>query len=51
MVELNSANHCVYKIRYHVVLCVKYRKKLLYDEDNHPFHGLLPIAAGRLMAT
>ena len=25
------ANHCVYRIRYHMVLCVKYRKKLLLD--------------------
>ena len=37
MVELESANHCVYKIRYHVVLCVKYRKKLLYDSDKIEF--------------
>ncbi|MCM1565372.1 MAG: IS200/IS605 family transposase, partial [Dehalobacter sp.] len=27
--ELRHANHCVYKIRYHMVFCVKYRKKLL----------------------
>jgi len=31
--ELRSASHCVYKIRYHVVICVKYRKKLLSDEE------------------
>ncbi|MDD4162791.1 MAG: IS200/IS605 family transposase [Methanothrix sp.] len=37
MVELESANHCVYKIRYHMVLCVKYRKKLLYDSDKIEF--------------
>ncbi len=29
MLELQHANHCVYKIRYHMVFCVKYRKKLL----------------------
>ena len=33
MVELRHASHCVYKIRYHIVLSVKYRKKLLLDED------------------
>jgi putative transposase len=27
--ELRHTNHCVYKIRYHMVFCVKYRKKLL----------------------
>jgi putative transposase len=37
MIELKSASHCVYKIRYHMVLCVKYRKKLLYDEDKIEF--------------
>ncbi|MDO9097785.1 MAG: IS200/IS605 family transposase, partial [Candidatus Methanoperedens sp.] len=29
MVELKRASHCVYKIRYHMVLSIKYRKKLL----------------------
>jgi putative transposase len=33
MVELRNACHCVYKIRYHMVLCVKYRRKLLLDRD------------------
>jgi putative transposase len=37
MIELESANHCVFKIRYHMVLCVKYRKKLLYDSDKIEF--------------
>jgi len=27
--ELKHANHCVYKIRYHMVFCMKYRKNLL----------------------
>jgi putative transposase len=31
--ELKHANHCVYKIRYHMVFCVKYRKKLLSDTE------------------
>ncbi len=29
MVKLGRTNHCVYKIRYHMVLCIKDRKKLL----------------------
>ena len=37
MIELKSVSHCVYKIRYHMVLCVKYRKKLLYDDDKIEF--------------
>jgi putative transposase len=35
--ELGRANHCVYKIRYHIVLCVKYRKKLLLDDERITF--------------
>ncbi|VVB72738.1 Transposase IS200 like protein [uncultured archaeon] len=31
MLELRHANHCVYKIRYHMVLCIKYRRKMLLD--------------------
>jgi len=31
--ELRHANHCVYKIRYHMVFCVKYRKKPLLDVE------------------
>ena len=33
LMELRYANHCVYKIRYHMVFCVKYRKKLLFDTE------------------
>jgi putative transposase len=33
MIELRSASHCAYKIRYHMVLCIKYRKKLLLLEE------------------
>ena len=35
--ELKRANHCVYKIRYHLVLCVKYRKKLLFEDERISF--------------
>jgi putative transposase len=31
--ELRHANHCVYKIRYHMVFCMKYRKKLLLETE------------------
>ena len=37
MVELKDVSHRVYKIRYHMVLCIKYRKKLLYDTDRIEF--------------
>ena len=30
--ELRHANHCVYKIRYHMVFCMKYRKRLLNND-------------------
>ena len=29
--ELSHASHCVYKIRYHMVFCIKYRKDMLLD--------------------
>ena len=29
---LERANHCVFEVKYHLVLCVKYRKKLLLTE-------------------
>ena len=31
--ELRHANHCVYKLRYHMVFCVKYRKKILLNSE------------------
>ncbi len=37
MVELEHASHCVYKIRYHMVFCLKYRKKLLFGNDRIKF--------------
>ena len=33
MIELRSASHCAYKIRYHMVMCIKYRKKLLLEKE------------------
>jgi putative transposase len=30
--DLGRSSHCVFKIRYHMVLCVKYRKWLVRDE-------------------
>ena len=37
MVELRRACHCVYKIRYHMVLVMKYRTKLLFVGDRFEF--------------
>ena len=31
--ELRPANYCVYKIRYHMVFCVKYRKNLFLETE------------------
>ena len=31
--ELRHVNHCVYEIRYHMVFCMKYRKKLLLETE------------------
>ena len=31
--ELKRSNHCVYQIRYHLVFCVKYRRKLLKPKE------------------
>ena len=30
--ELKFASHCVYQIRYHMVMCLKYRKQLLRED-------------------
>jgi len=32
MIEVKKSSHCVYKIRYHMVLSLKYRRKLLQDD-------------------
>lgn len=37
MIELKRVSHCVYKIRYHMVLCVKYRKQPLFVGDRFGF--------------
>jgi len=34
MIELKKASHCAYKIRYHMVFSIKYRRKLLQDADH-----------------
>ena len=39
--ELGRASHCVYKLRYHLVLCVKYRKKLLFADERISFLKLV----------
>ena len=31
--EVKFASHCSYQIRYHQVFCIKYRKRLLTNED------------------
>ena len=33
MIEVRKASHCAYKIRYHMVFSIKYRRKLLRDND------------------
>jgi putative transposase len=33
VIKLRKVSHCVYKIRYHMVFCIKYRRKLLRDVD------------------
>ena len=33
MIEVKKASHCAYKIRYHMVFSIKYRKKLLKDDN------------------
>jgi putative transposase len=35
--KLSKAAHKVYEIRYHIVICVKYRKKMLLPEDRISF--------------
>jgi putative transposase len=47
MVELRHASHCVYKIRYHMMFCVKYRKRILADQDGIEFLKSLCYEIGR----
>ena len=32
--KITVASHCIYQIRYHIVMVVKYRKKLLMAPEN-----------------
>ena len=32
--KIEVGNHCIYQIRYHIVMVVKYRKKFLKDITN-----------------
>jgi len=32
--EVESGGHCIYQIRYHMVMCVKYRKQLLATKEH-----------------
>ena len=32
--EVESGSHCIYQIRYHMVMCVKYRKQLLAAKEH-----------------
>jgi len=31
--EVEAGSHCIYQIRYHLVMCVKYRKQLLAGRE------------------
>lgn len=31
--EVKHASHCVYQIRYHMVMCLKYRKQILLNKE------------------
>ena len=46
MVKLGRANHCVYKIRYHMVLCIKYRKKLLSGNNEIEYFKYICLELG-----
>ncbi|PJA48544.1 MAG: IS200/IS605 family transposase [candidate division SR1 bacterium CG_4_9_14_3_um_filter_40_9] len=32
--KIDKGSHCIYQIRYHMVMCVKYRKRLLLNDYN-----------------
>jgi hypothetical protein len=34
MIEVKKASHCAYKIRYHMVFSIKYRRMLLQDVNH-----------------
>ena len=35
--QVERASHCTYRIRYHMVMCVKYRKKMLLEQSRIEF--------------
>lgn len=35
--QVERAAHCTYRIRYHMVICVKYRKKMLLEQTRIEF--------------
>ena len=35
--HVERAAHCTYRIRYHMIMCVKYRKKLLLEQGRIEF--------------
>ena len=35
--QIERAAHCTYRIRYHMVMCVKYRKKMLLEKSRIEF--------------
>ena len=35
--QVERAVHCTYRIRYHMVMCVKYRKKMLLEQSRAEF--------------
>jgi putative transposase len=35
--QVERAAHCTYRIRYHMVMCVKYRKKMLLEQGRIEF--------------
>ena len=35
--QVERASHCTYRIRYHMVMCVKYRKKMLLEKSRIEF--------------
>ena len=35
--QVERAAHCTYRIRYHMVMCVKYRKKMLLEQTRIEF--------------
>ncbi len=45
--EVGHAAHKVYKIRYHIVVCVKYRKKLFLEYNKIEFLKLVLLKIGK----